>query len=168
MNRNPATYGRRTVLRTTGTLLAAGTLAGCLGGDDGGGGDAGSGGDYETVPEEEEPDYEGWFDATQSYEGTADGRGESEVGVAVGAGDQGYAFEPAAVMVDAGTTVVWEWTGSGGGHNVVEENEAFGDDEIHVEEGHTYEHTFEEAGTYRYVCTPHDAQGMRGAVVVEE
>jgi halocyanin-like protein len=156
--------GRRTVLRATGTLLATGVLAGCTDDD----GDDGDDTNYENVPEEEEPDYEGWLDAAEGYDGTADGRGESEVEVAVGAGGQGYAFDPPAILVEPGTTVVWRWTGNGGGHNVVEENEAFGDDEIHVDEGHTYEHTFEEPGTYRYVCTPHDAQGMRGAVAVEE
>jgi halocyanin-like protein len=161
--RRDLSLDRRTVLRTTGALFAGGAVAaaGCTGTDDGGGGD------YETVPDGEEPDYDGWLDPAGNYDGTADFRGEGEVEVAVGAGDQGLAFEPAAIMVDSGTTVVWEWTGAGGGHNVVEEDEAFGDDEVHVEEGHTYEHTFEESGVYRYVCTPHDAQGMRGAVAVE-
>lgn len=164
MNPNLAAYDRRTVLRATGAALVTGSLAGCTGVDDGGDG----GSDYETVPDEEEPDYDGWLDATGSYDGTADLRGESEVEVAVGAGDRGTAFEPAAIMIDAGTTVVWRWTGAGGGHNVIEENEAFGIGEIVAEEGYTYEHVFEDPGTYRYVCTPHDAQGMRGAVAVEE
>ena len=161
MNRKPTASDRRTVLRATGTLLTA-ALAGCLGSDDEGGAD------YETVPADEEPDYEGWLGATETYDGTADFRGESEVEVAVGAGSQGYAFEPAAIMIDPGTTVVWRWTGAGGGHNVVEEDEAFGDAEIAVEEDHTYKHTFEGPGVYRYVCTPHDARGMRGAVAVDE
>lgn len=165
MNPKPATYDRRTVLRAAGATLATGALAGCTG-TDGDNGDGG--GDYETVPDEEEPDYDGWLDATANYDGTADRRGESQVEVAVGAGDRGYAFEPAAIMIDAGTTVVWRWTGAGGGHNVVEENEAFGTGEIVAEEGHTYEHAFEDPGTYRYLCTPHDSQGMRGAVTVEE
>ncbi|MFC6976072.1 plastocyanin/azurin family copper-binding protein [Halomicroarcula sp. GCM10025709] len=30
----------------------------------------------------------------------------------------------------------------------------------------TYSHTFETEGTYRYVCTPHEGLGMKGAVVV--
>lgn len=154
---------RRTVLQAVGTLAASGALAGCTRN-----GDGGEESDYETVPDEEEPDYNGWLDTTETYDGTADFRGESDVTVRVGAGSQGYSFSPAAIMIDPGTTVIWEWTGAGGGHNVVEENEAFGDREVVAEEGHTYEHTFEEPGTYRYVCVPHDQQGMRGAVTVAE
>lgn len=33
--------------------------------------------------------------------------------------------------------------------------------------GETFEVTFEVAGTYRYFCTPHEAEGMQGVVVVE-
>lgn len=160
MTRKPTTYDRRTVLRTTGAVVFAGGLAGCMGSQ-------GEGGNYETIPQKEEPDYGGWLDNAGGYDGTAEFRDESEVTVAVGAGDQGVAFEPAAIMIDPGTTVVWEWTGAGGGHNVVEENGTFGDDEIVREEGHTYEYTFEDPGMYRYVCTPHDSRGMRGAVTVE-
>ncbi|MEM4781408.1 MAG: halocyanin domain-containing protein [Halalkalicoccus sp.] len=153
--------GRRSVLRAAG-VLALGALAGCT--DDSGGDDDA---DYETVPDDEEPDYDGWLDAAETYDGTADFRGESEVTVLVGTGSRGYSFSPAAIMVDSGTTVVWEWTGDGGGHNVEEENGAY-ESPIETEEGYTFEHTFEEPGIYRYTCIPHDAQGMRGAVAVEE
>jgi plastocyanin len=37
-----------------------------------------------------------------------------------------------------------------------------------AEQGTTYEHTFETAGEYTYVCIPHIRQGMVGTVVVEE
>jgi plastocyanin len=30
----------------------------------------------------------------------------------------------------------------------------------------TFEHTFEETGTYRYLCVPHESLGMVGAVHV--
>jgi plastocyanin len=33
--------------------------------------------------------------------------------------------------------------------------------------GFTYQHTFQSAGTVRYACTPHEALGMKGVVVVE-
>jgi halocyanin-like protein len=152
---------RRGVLRTVGTLSIA-ALAGCTGGN---GGDDGP--DYETVPDEEEPDYGGWLDPASNYEGTADRRGQSEVTVEVGTGSRGQSFSPAAIMVDPGTTVVWEWTGDGGGHNVAEETGAY-ESPIETEEGFTFKHTFEEPGTSRYTCIPHDAQGMRGAVAVTE
>lgn len=160
--RSDPSFDRRTVLRAAGALVAVGGLAGCT--DGGNGGDES---DYETVSDEEEPDYEGWLDAAESYDGTADFRGESEVTVMVGTGNRGYSFSPAAIMVDSSTTVVWEWTGNGGGHNVEEENDEYGSP-IESEEGYTFEHTFEEPGISRYTCIPHDAQGMRGAVAVEE
>lgn len=37
-----------------------------------------------------------------------------------------------------------------------------------VESGQTFEHTFEVAGRYEYVCIPHEQGGMRGRVVVEK
>jgi halocyanin-like protein len=60
---------------------------------------------------------------------------------------------PAAVRVDPGTTVVWEWTGNGGGHNVVAENGAF-ESETTSEAGHTFEYTLEESVIVKYACTP--------------
>jgi len=100
-----------------------------------------------------------------NYDGTVDMRDADEVTVNVGAND-GLSFGPAAVAVSSGTTVVWEWTGQGGDHNVSATDGEFESDTA-GEEGHTFEHTFEEAGTYTYVCTPHEAVGMKGAVYVE-
>lgn len=114
---------------------------------------------------DEEPDYDGWFDDVPNYEGTHNFRGKPEVTVNVGAGDEGLKFEPTAIMIDEGTVVIWEWTGEGDEHNVVEEEGEF-ESELSDEEGHTFDHEFQSAGTYRYVCEPHDAQGMRGAVVI--
>ena len=94
-----------------------------------------------------------------------DRTGQDEVAVAVGAGN-GFAFDPAPVRIDAGTTVAWEWTGRGGGHNVVAVDESF-ESTLTAEAGHTFTHTFTEPGTNEYVCTPHQTQGMRGVVVVE-
>jgi len=74
------------------------------------------------------------------------------------------------MRVDVGTTVIWEWTGEGGGHNVVSEADCdFGDleSERTDEAGFTYEYTFDEEGAALYVCEPHRAQGMYGGIVVE-
>jgi len=95
-----------------------------------------------------------------------DRTGEKTVSVSVGA-DIGFDFAPANVVVDAGTTVIWEWTGAGGGHNVVDTEGAF-ESELVAEEGHTFEHAFAESGTYTYVCTPHQTRGMVGSVEVVE
>ncbi|EMA68666.1 halocyanin domain protein [Halorubrum aidingense JCM 13560] len=173
------TLDRRTFVRTTAALGVTTALAGCGGsggetGDGGSGGDDGSdggddgsagsdGGDQEFLSEE--PEYDGWFDDVGNYEGTVDRTGADEVTVAVGAAD-GLSFGPAAVAVSPGTTVVWEWTGEGGDHNV---SSTAGDFESETvgEEGHTFEHTVEESGVHTYVCTPHEAVGMKGAVYVE-
>ncbi|MFC5367141.1 halocyanin domain-containing protein [Salinirubrum litoreum] len=117
--------------------------------------------------EDSEPNYGGWFDTVSNYDGTVDKRGQSEVTITVGAeGNNGnYAFGPAAVRVDPGTTVVWEWSGKGNAHNVVAEDGSF-ESELSTEAGHTYEQTFEETGLVKYACLPHKAMGMKGAVVV--
>ncbi|GAA0722764.1 halocyanin-like protein [Halorubrum trapanicum] len=133
---------------------------------EGDGGDGGSGGG---ASEGGASGYGTWFENVGNYEGTRDLRGESEVTVSVGAGENGLLFDPPAILVDPGTTVVWEWTGQGGGHNVVEENDVFSSGEPVAEEGTTFEYTFEDAGegdVFRYACEPHQGVGMKGAVAV--
>lgn len=134
---------RRTVLAAVAGGVVAAT-AGCLGGDDG--------------------TAEDWLSNANNYDGMVDRTGQETVTVAVGAGS-GLSFDPAGVRVTTGTEVLWEWTSFGGGHNVVEENGAFESDLLSGE-GETFTHTFSEPGLYRYVCTPHQTQGMVGAVEV--
>lgn len=112
-----------------------------------------------------EPEYDDWFDNVPNFERTVDERGQDQVEVAVGTGDDGFQFSPPAVHVDAGTTVIWEWTGEGGNHDVVHTDGAF-ESELTADEGHTFEHTFDEDGIYRYYCTPHQELGMKGAIAV--
>ncbi|QSG06627.1 halocyanin domain-containing protein [Halapricum desulfuricans] len=115
----------------------------------------------------EQPDYGGYLDSANGFGGsTTDLRGQEEVTIAVGAGSDGYAFDPAAVWVDPGTTIVWEWTGRGGDHNVVGESVEFTSGDPVGEEGYTYEQTFEESGIVTYYCSPHENLGMLGAVAV--
>jgi halocyanin-like protein len=184
MNRQKPSYDRRTVLRTAGAAAFAGVLAGCTDDDteeengepeepeeeepeDEPDEEPEEEEEAELLDEEEEPDYGDFMDDVPNYEGTYDYRGEEEVQVLVGAGDNGLEFEPAAIMVDPGTTVVWEWTGEGGAHDVVSQEGEELESELVDEEGHTYEHTFEEPGETLYVCTPHEAQGKKGAVAVD-
>jgi halocyanin-like protein len=122
-------------------------------------------GEQALLDDDEEPDYDGWFDDTENYEGTVDLRGEDDPVVVVGSGDQGFEYEPPAIMVDPGTTVIWEWTGEGGAHDVSEEDGEFESDLID-EEGEEFEHDFADEGVYQYICTPHEVQGMVGAVAV--
>ena len=103
-----------------------------------------------------------------------DARGQDEVTISVGAGSNGLAFDPTLVWVDEGTTVVWEWTGAGGAHNVqtvdgggpasLDSGSPVG------EEGYTYEYetSSEDAGITHYHCVPHTAVGMHGGIAVGE
>jgi halocyanin-like protein len=159
----PDNVTRRTVFRGAALALVAG-LAGCVGG----------GGDGEvTTPDQpklsEEPDYGGWFDEVSNYDGTYDFTDSDEVTVAVGAPGNGgnYAFEPAAIAVETGTRVVWDWTGEAGPHNVVSTDDAFASDKLSGDDV-TFEHQFDSPGIYTYLCEPHATFDMQGAVVVRE
>ena len=120
-----------------------------------------------SAPAAAQSGFGGWFENVSNYEGVVDLTGRSRVTIAVGAtGNQGnFAFGPAAVRVDPGTTVVWKWTGKGSSHNVVAEDGSF-ESETTGSSGHTFEQTFEEAGLTKYACTPHEGMGMKGAVAV--
>jgi serine/threonine-protein kinase len=160
---------RRRYLAGTGAALTIGTLAGCSGGGDGGdGGDGGGGEAVDDVPSE----IDDYLSEARMYEGTImDFTGQDEVTVEVGAGDVGFAFSPAAIRIDSSTTVVWEWTGNGGAHNVasVEGSESdFDSGDSVSEEGHTFEQSFDNTGIQLYQCTPHQANGMLGAIEVVE
>jgi len=115
--------------------------------------------------------FDGWLDDVGNYDGTvADRTGQSEVTVEVGAEGNGgpFAFEPPALRIAPGTTVVFEWTSDN--HNVVVEEQPEGTDwtgEQSLENtGFTYSHTFETEGVYKYFCEPHLSVGMKGAIVV--
>ncbi|WP_435094357.1 halocyanin domain-containing protein [Halorubrum sp. N11] len=101
-----------------------------------------------------------------------DARGESEVTVQVGAGDQGLAFDPTLLWVDPGTTITFEWTGNGGAHNV-QTVEGGGPASLDSgdpvgEEGATYQYetSEEDVGITHYHCVPHTAVGMHGGLAV--
>ena len=112
-------------------------------------------------------DLSGWFENTDGADAVVDERGQSTVEVTVGAeGNNGaFAYAPVAVRVDPGTEVVWTWTGKGSPHNVVASDGAFESDLL-SEEGATFTHTPSNAGVHRYYCTPHEAMGMKGALIV--
>jgi halocyanin-like protein len=96
-----------------------------------------------------------------------DRTGQTEVTVEVGAEGNGgnFAFSPSMMRIDPGTTVVWEWVGQGGMHNVVAKDGSF-ESELQNETGATFKQMFESEGAYEYVCEPHQAMGMTGAVLV--
>ncbi|MFB6156286.1 MAG: halocyanin domain-containing protein [Haloferacaceae archaeon] len=96
---------------------------------------------------------ESYLSDVSNFDGTVvDATGQSEVTVDVGTSGNGgnFAFAPPAVRIDAGTTVVWEWTGKGGQHNVVVGSGADFESELASEAGHTFARTFDASGTVLY------------------
>ena len=156
----PRTLTRRAALRT-----AAGTVAAGVAGTGVAGTAAAQGG----------VDYGGWFGSgtggeTRNFDGTVDRTGQDSVTVEVGAEGNGgpYAFGPAAVRIDPGTTVTFEWVSNT--HNILIEDQPSDSGWSGVEaienSGFSHEHTFETEGVYKYYCQPHLALGMKGAIVV--
>ncbi|WP_336326895.1 halocyanin domain-containing protein [Halovenus sp. HT40] len=144
------------------------------------GGEAEPNGTNDGDSEPPEPDYDGPAakadeyledNDAQQYDGEfTDFTGQDSVTISVGGGESGLSFDPPAVIVDPGTEIVWEWTGEGGAHNVVSAEESaskFDSGEIVQSETRTYTTVVEETGAYLYYCTPHQAVGMHGAIVVE-
>ena len=113
--------------------------------------------------------YGGWLSDVSSYEGTVDYTGREEVTVSVGAGDDGLLFDPPAVLVAPGTTVVWEWTGAGGEHGVAHEpgdGEPAFESEVVEDADHTFGREFQDRATFRYYCPSHRGAEMKGVVAV--
>jgi halocyanin-like protein len=131
------------------------------GGNGSGGGGGGSSGPI---------DYGGWFSDVPYWGGagsTEDMTGQSEVTITVGAeANDGLSYAPAAARIDEGATVIWEWTGEGGAHNVEAEEGADFASEIVAEEGHTFEWTANTTGVVPYFCNPHKGQGMKAALAI--
>ncbi|MGQ5517813.1 plastocyanin/azurin family copper-binding protein [Halococcus saccharolyticus] len=99
--------------------------------------------------------------------GGGGGGGGTTTTVQVGTGS-GTSFGPEEVTIAPGGTVVWEWTGEGGAHNVVAEDESFNSGSPEEGSGITFQHTFQETGEFPYYCAPHEAVGMVGTVIVQE
>jgi halocyanin domain len=141
-------FDRRQTLRATGGAISAAVAASTAG----------------TATAQQA--YDGWMEDVPNYDGTHDYRGQEEVTVTVGAND-GLQFEPAAILVDPETTVMWEWSGEGGAHNI-EAPDGPLDSELTDEQGHTYSHTVTESDgpVIQYKCSPHEVVGMKGVVAV--
>jgi plastocyanin len=77
-----------------------------------------------------------------------------------------FRFSPATVELTEGDAVRFFWSGQAIGHNAVETEGAFstGEPERDVDETFVFEEG--SAGTYTYVCEPHEAMGMVGTITV--
>lgn len=76
---------------------------------------------------------------------------------------EGIQFNPAEVTVKAGDTVTWV-NNDTVGHDVTGDDFKSGDAGA-MQNGDTFEHTFDAAGTFDYVCSVHP--GMEGSITVE-
>jgi len=143
---------RRDFLRVAGGSTAVGTAAATA------------------TPAAAQASFDGWMSDVGNYSEVADATGQDEVTITVGAQGNGgnFAFGPPAAQIDPGTTIVWEWNGEGGQHNVVAEEGADFESELSAEAGFTFEQTFEEEGVVKYFCQPHLGLGMKGVLVVGE
>jgi len=109
--------------------------------------------------------------AATTEEPTTTAAPEPAVVVAVGPGGA-TRFEPEEATVSVGAVVEWRWESDG--HNVVVERQPSGGDwsgtgdaGTTFDDGYVHSHRFDVAGTYEYVCYPHQNLGMVGSVVVE-
>jgi plastocyanin len=138
------THHRRTLLRRGGSALAV-AVAGCSGGGD----------------------------------------DDTPAGSLVEATDE-LLFDPVTLTVEVGATVTWENVGSVAHTVTAYESRIPPDAEYFasggfdseqaarekmtdglLRDGDTYQHTFEVAGTYDYVCIPHEGSGMKGSIEVK-
>jgi plastocyanin len=72
-----------------------------------------------------------------------------------------YTFAPKTIEIEAGQTVTWT-----NEDNFTHTVEVEGQEDHEVGQGESVEITFEEPGTYDYVCTLH-SQDMDGTVIVK-
>jgi plastocyanin len=125
-----------------------------------------------------------------NYDGTGsivDETGTGSLTIEVGPGGN-FQFNPAAVRINPGTTVTWEWLSDG--HSVEQVNRGFVVDKSPTatkeelnemeqnlidfdfedapiqNEGATHEYTFESAGVFLYQCGAH-AEQDDGAIIIE-
>ena len=129
--------------------LALGLVVGGCGGDDDDG-DSGSA-DTQEQPAEEQPTEE-----QPAPEAEREGGG-TEVAM------KDIQFNPADVTVKPGDTVTWVNDDSAG-HDVTADDFSSGDPGA-MQNGDTFEHTFDAKGTFDYVCSVHP--GMKGSVKVK-
>lgn len=158
------TLTRRRLLETGFAVAGLVTVAGCTESNSDGANSTESNGE---TGGGDTPPLGGWLDNVSNYSEVIDETEADEVSITVGSTGNGgsFAFDPPAVEISPGTTVVWRWSGNGGSHNVVGKDDTFSS-KLVATAGHTFDYTFEKSGTYKYYCEPHKTLGMKGVVIV--
>lgn len=77
-----------------------------------------------------------------------------------------HVFAPAVIQVAAGSTVTWQFKDVDESGQPVFHNVVFSDEASPVQATGSFSRTFDQPGTYTYVCTLHAF--MEGAVIVTE
>ena len=75
-------------------------------------------------------------------------------------------FVPEKVEITTGTTVRWENVERRNNHDVYFADEDIASPRLFPED--SWERTFDEPGTYDYICRPHEDRGMKGVVHVTD
>ena len=157
------TISRRHILKGGGVGLAIG-LAGCTGklGTDG---------------SEASHHTEGGTHEDGGH-GGAIGEPVKQATVAMNTAENSHHFTPHIIWVKPGGTVTWEV--DSGSHTTtayhpetdkplrIPDDATPWDSGTLSEKGATFEHSFETKGVYDYYCSPHEATGMIGSVIVGE
>ena len=79
---------------------------------------------------------------------------------------QGTSFIPSQVTIQRGQTVRWV-NRDGQFHTVTPDGHGEWSSASLNQSGQTFEHTFDDAGSFDYFCQPHRTAGMTGRVVVQ-
>ena len=93
--------------------------------------------------------------ATTGAGGAAPATGDGAVAI------KDFAFDPGDASVAAGTAVTWT-NEDGAAHRIKSDDDSFNSDDLG--QGDTFEHTFDSAGTFDYVCGIHPS--MTGSITV--
>ena len=74
-------------------------------------------------------------------------------------------FKPKRTTISKNTLVTWRWASDAGAHDVTSRgSKRFKSSAI--KSGGVHRYRFKKAGTYNYVCTLHEDQGMTGRIIV--
>lgn len=77
---------------------------------------------------------------------------------------EGYHFKPDKITIEPGTTVEWINTGKIV-HTVTDDNDTW--DSGGLKLGEKFSHRFDQKGTFKYYCIPHEEAQMTGTVIVK-